>query len=128
MKRIDGHQINHGIHAMSVLWQEHSQEEDWEFLLIDAQNIFNEENRTEMIWAVRHEGQSGAQFNFNFYRHWFTLVVRDTGDWSGRFLHRKEGATQGDPLNIITYGIGLPPPHKRASGGTPPGNTSVVRG
>ena len=109
MKRIDVHQIYPGIHAMSVLWQEHSQEEDWEFLLIDAQNIFNEENRKEMLWAVRHEWQSGAQFTFNFYRHWFTLVVRYTGDGSGSFLHRKEGVTHGEPLNIINYGIGFLP-------------------
>ena len=28
--------IEGGIHAMRVLWEEHSQEEDWRFLLIDA--------------------------------------------------------------------------------------------
>ena len=52
--------IEGGIHAMHFLWQEHSQEEDWGFLLIDAQNVFNKENRTEMIWAVRHEWPSGV--------------------------------------------------------------------
>ena len=71
------------------------------FLLIDARNAFNEENHTAMLWAVRHEWPSGAQFNFNCYCHWATLVVRDIGDGSGHFLHSKEGVTQGDPLSMI---------------------------
>ena len=94
---------------MCVLWEEHKKEEDWGFLLIDARNVFNEENRTAMIWAVRHECTSGAQFTFNCYRHWATLVFQDTGDRSGHFLHIKEGVTQGDPLAMIAYGIGVLP-------------------
>ena len=68
------------IHEMRVLCEEHSQEEDLGFLLIDARNEFNKENRTAMLWAVRHEWPSGAQFTFNCYRHWATMVVSDTGD------------------------------------------------
>ena len=62
-----------------------------------------------MLWAVRHEWPSGAQFTFNCYRHWATLVVWDTGDGSGHFLHSKEGVTQGDPLTMFAYGIGVFP-------------------
>ena len=62
-----------------------------------------------MLWAVRHEWPSGAHFTFNCYRHWDTLVVRDTGDGSVHFLHSKEGVTQGDPLAMIAYGIGVLP-------------------
>ena len=40
------------IHAMHVLFEEHREEENWGFLLIDARNAFNEENRTDMLWAV----------------------------------------------------------------------------
>ena len=58
-------EIEGGIHAMRLLWHQHSQEEDWGFLLIDARNAFNEENRTEMLWAVQHEWPSSAQFTFN---------------------------------------------------------------
>ena len=63
---------------MRLLWAQHSQEEDWGFLLVDAQNAFNEENRTAILWDIRHEWPSGAQFTFNCYRQWATLVVCDT--------------------------------------------------
>ena len=46
---------------------------------------------------------------FNCYLHWATLVVRDTGDGSGHFLHSKGGVTQGDPLAMIAYDIGVLP-------------------
>ena len=62
-----------------------------------------------MLWPVQHEWPSGAQFAFNCYRHWATLVVRDTGDGSGHFLQSKEGVTQGDPLVMIAYYIGVLP-------------------
>ena len=70
-------------------------------------NASNEENQTAMLWAVQNELRSGTQFTFNFYRHWTTLVVRDTGDGSVHFLHRKEGVTQGYPLAMIAYGTGF---------------------
>ena len=94
---------------MRLLRQQHSQEEDWGLFLIDTRNAFNEENLTAMLWDVRHGCNSGAQFTFNCYRHWATLVVRDTGDRSGHFLHSKEGVTQGEPLAMIAYGIGVFP-------------------
>ena len=101
--------IEGAIHAMGVLFEEHRKEEDWGFLLIDAHNAFNEENWTAMLWAVRHDWPSGAQFTFNCYRHWATLVIRGIGDGSGHFLQRKEGVTQGAPLAMIAYGIGVLP-------------------
>ena len=36
-------------------------------------------------------------------------MVQDTGDGSGQLLHSKEGVNQGDPLTMITYGIGVLP-------------------
>ena len=101
--------IEGAIHAARLQWAQHFQEEDWGFLLIDARNAFNDENRTAMLWAVRNEWPSGAQFTFNFYPHWATLGVRNTADGSVHFLHSKEGMTQGDPLAMITYGIGVLP-------------------
>ena len=97
------------IHAMRILWEEHNQEEDWRFILINARNAFNEENQTAMLWSVQNEWPSGTQFTFNCYRHWAVLVIQNTGDESGQFLHSKEGVTQGDPLTMIAYGIGVLP-------------------
>ena len=107
--RWSGGGIEVGIHARRLLWHQNSQEEDWGFLLIDARNAFNEENWTEIIWAVQHKWTSGAQFPFNCYRHWSTLVVRDTEYGSGHLLHSKEGLTQGHPLSMIAYSIGVLP-------------------
>ena len=71
--------IEGGINDMHVLWEDHLQEKDWGFLLIDARKTFNKENRTTMLWYVQHEWPSGAQFTFNCYRDWATLVARYTG-------------------------------------------------
>ena len=72
-----------------------------------------------MLWAVRNEWPSGAQFTFNCYHHWATLVVRDTRDGSGHFLHSKEGVTQGDPLFMIAYGIRVIPLIRELRGAHP---------
>ena len=74
-----------------------------------ARNAINEENWTAMLWYVSHEWPSGAQFTFNCYRHCSTLVVRDIRDGSFHFMHSKEGVTQGDPLSMIAYIIGVLP-------------------
>ena len=31
------------------------------------------------------------------------------GDGTGRFLFSKEGVIQGDPLAVVSYGMGIPP-------------------
>ena len=77
-------------------------------VLVDAINGFNELNRTAMLWAVRHRWASGARFAFNCYRHHAQLVLRRRqGD--SMILLSQEGVTQGDPLSMILYGIGLLP-------------------
>ena len=100
--------IEGGIHAMQALWDLHETEEKWGFLLIDASNAFNEQNRIEMLWAVRHEWPSGARFVFNCYKHWAVLVLRGN-DGHAVFIFSKEGVTQGDPLSMFAYGIGILP-------------------
>ena len=64
--------IEGAIHLMRVFWEEHQTAEDWGLLLIHASNAFNEENRKSMLWAIRNDWPSGAQFTFNCYRHWAT--------------------------------------------------------
>ena len=60
-----------------------------------------------MLWAVCHDWPNGAQFAFNCYRHWATLVIRLV-DGTGHFLYSNEGLTQGDPLVVVAYGLGTP--------------------
>ena len=100
--------IKGGIHWTHLLWVHNYQEEEWGLLLIGAQNEFNEENRTAMLLDVSHEWSSSAHFTFNCYCHWETVMVRNL-EGSGHFLYRKEDVTQGYPLDMIDYVIGVPP-------------------
>jgi hypothetical protein len=94
---------------MQHVWDQHRMEEEWGFLLIDhARNAFNELNRTIMLWKVRHEWPSGARFTFNCYKHWSILVIRGNNG-TGVMLFSKEGVTQGDPISMFAYGVGVLP-------------------
>ena len=77
-------------------------------LLVDAKNGFNELNRTAMLWQVRFRWPSGSRFAFNCYRHHGQLVMRRPSGES-IILFSQEGVTQGDPLSMILYGLGLLP-------------------
>jgi hypothetical protein len=58
--------IEGGIHAIRNLWEQCAAEEEWGFLLVDAQNAFNELNwRTVMLWTIGRKWPSGARFIFN---------------------------------------------------------------
>ena len=61
-----------------------------------------------MLWTIKHDWISVAQFAFNCYFHWSTLVVRNLGG-SGHFFNSKDGMSQVDPLAMIAYDIGVLP-------------------
>jgi hypothetical protein len=100
--------IKAAIHAMEAIWDYHHIEEEWGLLLIDANNAFNEMDRTIMLWNIRHEWPPGAIFVFNTYKHCATLVIR-THSGKGDTLHIKQGVNQGDPLASNAYAVGLLP-------------------
>ncbi len=100
--------IEAGAHAAKLLWQQHAHEEDWGFLLVDARDAFNEGNRMLTLWTVRHRWPSGARCGFNCYRHFAMLITRCGNDLFLIILS-KEGVTQGDPLAMVMYGLGLLP-------------------
>ena len=84
-------------------------EENTGFLLIDADNAFNEASRINMLWTIRHEWPAGgARFASNCYPHHSLLVVRNPGDKPLTFFS-KEGITQGDPFAMIAYGVAILP-------------------
>ena len=64
-----------------------------------------------MLWTVHHLWPSGACLVFNCYLHRSSLVLRN-GNGMSSFMHSREGATQGDPLAMVAYGIGILPPIK----------------
>ena len=100
--------IEGGIHAAREAWKENEDDEEWGFLLVDAKNAFNEGNRIAFLWTIRHLWPSGARFVFNCYKHWSLLIMRgEDGDIT--MLHSKEGVTQGDPLAMVVYGVGMLP-------------------
>jgi hypothetical protein len=97
--------IEGSIHAIKELWKQHEEEEEWGFLLVDASNAFNKLNQTAMLWTIQHEWPYGAPFAFNCYCHWASLVIRGKGGTSVLLY----SVTQGDPLSMFGYGIGILP-------------------
>ena len=79
--------------------------------IVDAKNAFNKINRVGMLWTVRHLWPSGDCFVFNCYHHWSSIVLQN-GNGTESIIHSREGATQGDPIAMIAYGIGIIPPIK----------------
>ena len=100
--------IEGAIHGMSQTWTESDAIDRWGFLLVDARNAFNEINRISMLWTIRHEWPAGARFAFNCYRHYSPLLCRDP-DGHSFTLFSREGVTQGDPLSMFAYGVGILP-------------------
>jgi hypothetical protein len=99
--------IGGGIHAIGELWRQYEEEEEWGFMFVDAANTFMELNWTAILWTIQHEWPSGARFAFNCYPHWATgAVIRGKGG-TVVLIFSKEGVTQGDPLSIFGYGIGI---------------------
>ena len=100
--------IDGAVHIVQAIWDGNSTTEDWIFLLVDAKNAFKNINGIGILWTVRHLWPSGARFVFTFYRHWSSLILRN-GNGTFSFMHSKEGVTQGDPLAMIAYSIGILP-------------------
>ena len=77
-------------------------------ILVDTFNGFNDLNRLEMHWMVRHFWLAGARFLFNCYRHWAQFFLRQP-DNAPVILLIQEGFIQVDPLSMVLYGINLVP-------------------
>jgi hypothetical protein len=78
------------IHGVSTLYNElEDSDSDSGFLLIDANNAFNEINHINMLWTIRHEWPAGARFAFNCYNYHSLLIVRNPGGMpTFRFLKK----------------------------------------
>ena len=100
--------IDGAVHRVQYIWDEDLTTEDWGFLLVDANNAFNKMYRVGTLWTFRNLWPPGACFVFNCYRHWSLLFLQNRNG-TASFLNSKEGVTQGDPLAMIVYGIGILP-------------------
>ena len=92
--------VEAAIHAMRHLWNE---EETEAVLLADASNAFNRLNRSMCLHNIRHLCPAIAGAVTNTYRHPARLFV------DGECLLSEEGTTQGDPMAMPMYVIGLLP-------------------
>ena len=100
--------IDGAVHEMQDIWDEKMSTEDWEFWIIDTNNAFNNINQVLMLWIVHHLWLSKAFFAFNCYCHRSLLLFKN-GNGTVNFLQIREDMTQGDPLAIIVYIIGILP-------------------
>ena len=98
--------IEGAVHAMNDLFAQHSDSvPGWGVLLVDASNAFNSLNRSALLWNARILWPRCSRFLFNTYRGWAVLFVRG----SAEYLYSREGVTQGDPLSMFLYAIGILP-------------------
>ena len=94
--------IEGGIHAVRQIL-EHDETEGC--LLIDAGNAFNALAREATLWNCRIMWPSGSRFLFNTYRGYARIFINGTDE----IILSKEGSTQGDPLAMPMYGVGVVP-------------------
>ena len=80
--------IDGAIHMVQSLFEENLTTENWGFLLVDANNTFDEINQVGMLWTVRKLWLPGARFVFNCYFHWSLLVLWN-GNGMASFMHSK---------------------------------------
>ena len=89
------------IHAMSKIFEEDTSDA---ILLVDASNAFNTINRKAVLHNIQCLCPSIARYVINCYQHPSRLFVLGGGE-----LSSEEGTTQGDPLAMPTYAIGITP-------------------
>ena len=89
------------IHAMKEIYDE----DDTDcILLVDATNAFNSLNRNTLLHNIHINCPVIAMYTNNCYRFGARLII--TG---GSEIHSNEGTTQGDPIAMGIYAIGITP-------------------
>lgn len=92
------------IHAMREMFSEDNCEA---VLLVDAKNAFNTINRKTMLHNIRVKCPSLAQYVENTYSDPSDLYICSNSGNSVKVLKSMEGTTQGDPVAMAMYALGL---------------------
>ena len=90
-----------GVHTLNSLFE--SRETDG-VLLVDAANAFNQLNRQAALHNIQSLCPSLAHILINCYREPVPMHLS-----SGEIIWSKEGTTQGDPLGMTMYALGMAP-------------------
>ena len=96
--------IEAAIHAMRQVFE---QEETDAILLVDAENAFNNLNRTAALSNIKELCPTFYRYLLNTYQKPSKLVI--PGDEKYDIILSEEGCTQGDVAAMAKYGIGTKP-------------------
>ena len=78
----------------------------WGLLLVDATNAFNSVNRVAALWNATVLWPWCSRFLFNIYQVYASLLIQGGNTVSSL---SKEGVTQGNPLSMMLYAVGVLP-------------------
>ncbi|XP_037792733.1 uncharacterized protein LOC119588098 [Penaeus monodon] len=92
------------IHAMRKIFEEPECEA---VLMVDAANAFNNINRQATIQNIKIKCPSFAQYVSNTYREPAKLYINNIETNTSEVMASSEGTTQGDPVAMAMYAIGL---------------------
>ena len=96
--------IEAAVHAMKEIFDD---EETDGLLLVDAANAFNSINRPAALWNCCVLWPRCSRFLSNSYRGFAVIIVRETATNRFHVLLSREGTTQGCPLAMLMYAIGM---------------------
>lgn len=102
-----GHQAG-GEAAIHAIREIYEQDECQGVMLVDASNAFNTLNRKTAIHNIKRKCPSFAPYVENTYRQPADLFIvsRDRME-KGEKIESREGTTQGDPIAMAMYALGL---------------------
>ena len=98
--------VDGDVHKVQAIWDANLSVKNWGFLLVYTENASNYINCIGILWTVCHLWPSRDSFVYNCYCNWSYLVLQN-GNGTASFLQSREGVTQGDPLAMAAYVIGI---------------------